>query len=114
VRELRGEACFSLEESPPAKQQIVVSRSFGQRVEALADMQQAITGFAARAAEKLRGERQYCRVINVFIRTSPYSVRDTQYANQATEKLTVATQDSRTIIQAAQTALARIWREDIA
>ncbi|HBV2536210.1 TPA: DNA polymerase V subunit UmuC, partial [Klebsiella pneumoniae] len=71
-------------------------------------------GFAARAAEKLRGERQYCRVINVFIRTSPYSVRDTQYANQATEKLTVATQDSRTIIQAAQTALARIWRDDIA
>ncbi|MDA5131943.1 translesion error-prone DNA polymerase V subunit MucB, partial [Klebsiella pneumoniae] len=38
----------------------------------------------------------------------------TQYANQATEKLTVATQDSRTIIQAAQAALARIWREDIA
>ncbi len=59
-------------------------------------------------------ERQYCRVISVFIRTSPYSVRDTQYANQATEKLTVATQDSRTIIQAAQAALARIWREDIA
>lgn len=114
VRELRGEACFSLEESPPAKQQIVVSRSFGQRVESLADMQQAITGFAARAAEKLRLERQYCRVINVFIRTSPYAVRDTQYANQATEKLTVATQDSRTIIHAAQTALARIWRDDIA
>ncbi len=114
VRELRGEACFSLEENPPAKQQIVVSRSFGQRVVALADMQQAITGFAARAAEKLRNERQYCRVISVFIRTSPYSVRDTQYANQATEKLTVATQDSRTIIQAAQAALARIWREDIA
>lgn len=51
VRELRGEACFSLEENPPAKQQIVVSRSFGQRVVALADMQQAITGFAARAAK---------------------------------------------------------------
>lgn len=114
VRELRGEACFSLEENPPAKQQIVVSRSFGQRVETLTDMQQAVTGFAARAAEKLRNERQYCRVISVFIRTSPYSVRNTQYANQATEKLTVATQDSRTIIQAAQAALARIWREDIA
>ena len=114
VRELRGEACFSLGENPPAKQQIVVSRSFGQRVETLTDMQQAVTGFAARAAEKLRNERQYCRVISVFIRTSPYSVRDTQYANQATEKLTVATQDSRTIIQAAQAALARIWREDIA
>lgn len=114
VRELRGEPCFSLEENPPAKQQIVVSRSFGQRIKSLADMQQAITGFAARAAEKLRNERQYCRVISVFIRTSPYAVRDTQYANQATEKLTIATHDSRRIIKAAQAALARIWRDDIA
>ncbi len=29
VRELNGESCISLEEAPPAKQQIVCSRSFG-------------------------------------------------------------------------------------
>ncbi|WP_275956678.1 hypothetical protein [Klebsiella pneumoniae] len=33
----------------------------------------AITGFAARAGEKLRQEKQHCRAISVFIRTSPFS-----------------------------------------
>lgn len=32
VRELNGESCISLEEAPPPKQQIVCSRSFGERV----------------------------------------------------------------------------------
>ncbi|HHH1742734.1 TPA: translesion error-prone DNA polymerase V subunit UmuC [Yersinia enterocolitica] len=113
VRELRGEVCFSLEEHLPTKQQIVVSRSFGQRITQLSDMQQAITGFAARAAEKLREEQQFCKVINVFIRTSPFAANDVPYSSQATEKLMTSTQDSRDIIAAAQRALARIWRNNI-
>ena len=32
VRELNGEPCISLEDAPPPKQQIVCSRSFGERV----------------------------------------------------------------------------------
>lgn len=32
VHELNGESCISLEEAPPPKQQIVCSRSFGERV----------------------------------------------------------------------------------
>jgi len=113
VRELRGEPCFSIEEHPATKQQIVVSRSFGQRVTSLEDMKQAITGYAARAAERLRGERQYCRTVNVFIRTSPYAVNETQYFNQATERFTTPTQDSRDLITAAQLALAGIWKEGV-
>lgn len=113
VRELRGEVCFTLEEHPPTKQQIVVSRSFGQRITQLSEMQQAITGFAARAAEKLREEKQFCKVISVFIRTSPFAINDIPYSSQATEKLISSTHDSRDIIAAAQRALARIWRSDI-
>jgi DNA polymerase V len=32
VRELNGESCMSLEEAPPTKQQIVCSRSFGEKI----------------------------------------------------------------------------------
>lgn len=32
VRELNGESCISLEEAPSAKQQIVCSRSFSERI----------------------------------------------------------------------------------
>lgn len=54
IRELRGEACFATEEGTGAKQQLVVSRSFGSRVTQLAQMQQAVTKYATRAGEKLR------------------------------------------------------------
>ena len=57
VRELNGEPCISLEEAPPPKQQIVCSRSFGERVTTYEAMRQAVCQHAERAAEKLRGEQ---------------------------------------------------------
>lgn len=75
VRELNGESCISPEEAPPAKQQIVCSRSFGERITDKDAMHQAVVQYAERAAEKLRGERQYCRQVATFIRTSPFAVK---------------------------------------
>ncbi len=109
VRELNGEACIPLEEMPPAKQQIVCSRSFGSRITTKVAMQQALCQYATRAAEKLRGERQYCRHVSVFVRTSPHAVGETFYGNTAGEKLTLPTQDTRDIIGVAMRALDRIW-----
>ena len=56
VHELRGVSCLDLEEAPPAKQQILTSRTFGERVTDAGDMREAIGTFAARAAEKLRAQ----------------------------------------------------------
>ncbi|EMF7494905.1 Y-family DNA polymerase [Salmonella enterica] len=109
VRELNGESCISLEETPPPKQQIVCSRSFGERVTAYESMRQAICQHAERAAEKLRGEKQYCRHIAVFVKTSPFAINETYYGNLASEKLQIPTQDTRDIINAAVRALDRIW-----
>ncbi|OAE45567.1 DNA polymerase V subunit UmuC [Enterobacter cloacae] len=109
VRELNGEACISLEEAPPAKQQIVCSRSFGERINTYESLRQAICQYAERAAEKLRGEKQFCRHISVFIKTSPFAVNETYYGNIASEKLFLPTQDTRDIISAALKALDRIW-----
>ncbi|EPS4527360.1 Y-family DNA polymerase [Citrobacter koseri] len=109
VRELNGEACISLEEAPPAKQQIVCSRSFGERITTYDSLRQAVCQYAERAAEKLRGERQYCRHIAVFIRTSPFAVKETYYGNVASEKLLLPTRDTRDIINAAVKALDRIF-----
>lgn len=111
VRELNGESCIPLEELPPSKQQIVCSRSFGERITSKVAMQQALCMYATRAAEKLRGERQYCRHIGVFIRTSPHADNEVFYGNSAGEKLTVPTQDTRDIIEVAMRSLDRIWLE---
>lgn len=109
VRELNGESCISLEEAPPPKQQIVCSRSFGERVTTYEAMRQAVCQNAERAAEKLRGERHFCRHIAVFVKTSPFAVSEPYYGNVASKKLMTPTQDTRDIIAAAVKALDLIW-----
>lgn len=111
VRELNGESRIPLEELPPAKQQICCSCSFGERITSKVAMQQALCLYATRAAEKLRGERQFCRRVSVFIRTSPHAVNEVFYGNSAGEKLSLPTQDTRDIIDVAMRSLDRIWLE---
>ncbi|EDG3844729.1 Y-family DNA polymerase [Salmonella enterica] len=109
VREFNGVSCISLEEAPSPKQQIICSRSFGERVTTYEALRQAICQHAERAAEKLRGERQFCRHIAVFVKTSPFAVNEAYYANVASEKLLLPTRDTRDIISAAVKALDSIW-----
>lgn len=109
ARELRGEPCLDLEEFTPTKQQIICSRSFGHRITQYEEMHQAICAYAERAAEKLRGEHQYCRFISVFVRTSPHADNEIYYGNQASVTLMTPTNDSRDIIRAGTEALGRIW-----
>ncbi|HCQ6671693.1 TPA: Y-family DNA polymerase [Klebsiella oxytoca] len=111
VRELRGEPCLGLEEFAPVKQEIVCSRSFGGRITEYDEMRQAICSYASRAAEKLRGEHQYCRFISAFVKTSPFALSESYYGNSASVKLMTPTQDSRDIITAATKCLDAIWRD---
>ncbi len=111
VRELRGEPCLELEEFAPVKQEIVCSRSFGERITDYDAMRQAICSYASRAAEKLRGEHQYCRFISTFVKTSPFALNEPYYGNRASVKLLTPTQDSRDIIAAATRSLDAIWKD---
>ena len=81
VRELNGESCLELEQIPATKKQIICSRSFGSRVSSLEQMREAVCEHVARAAEKLRKERQQAKLLSVFIRTSPYQNNAPQYSN---------------------------------
>lgn len=109
VRELRGEQCLELEEFAPTKQQIVCSRSFSSRITEYIYMRQAVCSFAERAAEKLRKERQYCKQIAVFVRTSPHAEGEVFYGNQASRKLLTPSNDTRDIVRVAMDALDDIW-----
>ncbi|HBC7496888.1 TPA: Y-family DNA polymerase [Klebsiella oxytoca] len=111
VRELCGEPCLGLEEFAPVKQEIVCSRSFGGRITEYHEMRQAICSYASRAAEKLRGEHQYCRFISAFVKTSPFALNEPYYGNSASVELLTPTQDSRDIITAAMKCLDAIWRD---
>ena len=74
-------------------------------------MRQAICSYAARAAEKLRGEHHVLPgSVSAFVKTSPFALNEPYYGNSASLKLLTPTQDSRDIIAAATNCLDAIWK----
>ncbi|MBD8155983.1 translesion error-prone DNA polymerase V subunit UmuC [Pantoea agglomerans] len=110
TRELNGESCIALEDAPPPKQNILNSRSFGERITELEDMKQAVTLYATRAAEKLREQHSRCRHIGVSIATARHA-DDPQYSNTASCVCDYPTSDTRDIIESALRGLNTIWRD---
>jgi DNA polymerase V len=111
ARELRGTACLELEEAAPAKQEICCSRSFGKRLQTVEPIQEAVTAFATRAAEKLRQQHSLCRQIRVSLRTGMFNPNEAKYANGLLCQLPYPTDDTRLIIAAAHEGIGRLYRE---
>ena len=111
IEELNGHERFSLEDSPTARKQLICSRSFAERMTAFEPLRETVCEFAARAAERLRGEGQVCSAVNVFIRTSMFNSNEPCYTNSATAKLSAPTSDTRVILKAASDLFASIWKQ---
>jgi len=110
VRELRGERCLEIEHDVAAKKQIVVSRSFGQRVDHLSVLQPIVSNFVVRATEKLRDEKQKCSQVSVFVRTSPFNDKKPQHRGFNSFRFSNPTNDTRDILYGAKIALKPIFR----
>jgi DNA polymerase V len=76
----------------------------------LIKLQEAVTEFACRAAEKLRKQNSHTGQIMAFIRTSPFRKQDPQYSRSASIPLPLPTSDSAHITQAASAIVKRIYR----
>ena len=111
VQELRGIPCAELTIDTPAKQQIVSSRSFGERITEQASMHQALSAFMERAAEKLRHEKMRSQHVSIFFRTSPFSEDEPYYGNQLSAKLLRPTDDTRELLHHVTQLLPHIWRD---
>jgi DNA polymerase V len=113
VLELQGASCLALEEMAPATKQIMASRSFGQSVFELQDLENAVGNFIARAAEKLRSQESCAGAVMVFAHTSPF--RDTpQYSRNITAPISNPTDDTLVLTNAAMAGLAAIYRPGFA
>ncbi|WP_313479194.1 translesion error-prone DNA polymerase V subunit UmuC [Stutzerimonas kunmingensis] len=110
ARELSGERCFELEESPEPKKMIACTRSFGTRKFALQELQEAVVGYATRAGEKLRKQRQLCQAIQVFVRSSPFDKKGTPYSRAVCVALPYPSSDTRDLAAAALGGLQAIYR----
>lgn len=110
VLELRGTSCVDLNDAPAAKQQILVSRSFGTAVTQQEGIVEAVSEFASRCAEKLRQQDSVAAAITVFFTTSPYRQHDKQHSVSVTVPLVRPTADTRLLVGSAAATAARHFR----
>ena len=110
IRELRGEPCIEIEEVEPSKKQIVSSRSFGQAVTGLTDLQDAVAHFISNAAGKLRRQKSVAGLLQVFLRTDRFRPEKPQYNPCMSIPLPVPAADSLVLNHWAFQALERLYR----
>lgn len=108
VRELNGLPCLEMEMQAAPKQQIACTRSFGQAVSSLRSLEEAVTEFSTRAAEKLRQDNSCAGAVLVFIRTSPFR-SGPQLSRSTVQPLRRPSQDTRELVTAALRALGGIF-----
>ena len=113
--ELRGTSCLDMsdvEDAPTAKQQILVSRSFGKAITDPAGIVEAVSEFASRAAEKLRHQQSTAGAVSVFFTTSPFRPNDRQHSVNVTTPLIRPSADTRLLVETAVRAARREFRPD--
>ena len=114
ARELRGTSCLELDGEPPPKQEICCSRMFGERLQDLALIREAVATYAARASEKLRTQGSVCRRVRVSIRTGMFNPTEPKFAKGMMCELPYPTDDTRLITRAALACLEELYRPGFA
>ncbi|MBZ0331666.1 Y-family DNA polymerase [Halomonas sp. ANAO-440] len=109
--ELRGIPCIEMNDFHEPRQRIMTSRSFGKLTDSLDEIREAIRQHGQRSAEKLRRQGSLARAVLVFLKTNPFRDDLPQYSPSLAVELPRPTDDSRNILDAAGTALQRIYRK---
>jgi len=110
VRELNGVMCMELKDIEEPNKEIMVSRSFGKRVDDKQSLIEAVTSYTTRAAERMRKQESVASSIYVYIRTSPHD-DERQYANGVNIPLFQPSDDTMVLTNAALLGLDYIYRK---
>ena len=112
-RELQGQPCMGMEEVEPDRQQIMVSRSFGERVVDHEAFGQAAATFAARACEKLRNRGLTAAGVWVFANSDPFRPDLPQHNPSRTTQMPIATADTRIVLGVVRLLLQGLLKQGI-
>lgn len=109
VWELRGHSCIPLEDAPSPKKGISTSRSFGNPVESIDDLTEAIASYVSRAAEKLRLQKSLASMVLVYLTASNYKSTASSFY-EVTARLPVPSAYTPDLIHTAKRCLAEIYQ----
>jgi DNA polymerase V len=111
VRELNGEVWIEMLDGPPPSKQVMSSRSFGDRVTTLHELEAAISFHATNAAFKLRKQALYAKTVFCFIQNSPFDKHP--YYNSRVVALPAPTDITMNIAQAALGMLKQMYKTGV-
>ena len=106
--ELKGKVCIPIREISSDRKEICVSRSFSSPIDSLEELRQAISKYVLIASSKLRKYNQLSSSITVFTTTNIHS-KDF-FKGEATEKLNIATSDSRIMLKVSLALTGKIFK----
>ena len=109
-KELYGSSCIPIEAIPPARKQIVSSRSFGCDLKDFDELNQALTNLTRRAVNKLNNHQLATTTITVFIYTNPHKKDKPCVHLSKTVGMTTAIQDQSQIIPLVAQILRLIYK----
>lgn len=72
VAELQGISCLEIESTPPAKKQIISSKSFGQRIIDIESLSEAMSDYLQSAVKRLRSDSSLCGCVIAFAQSNPF------------------------------------------
>ncbi len=110
VMELRGVSCLDLEQCPAPKQSLTCSRAFGKLINTFAEMEEAVSVYTSRVAEKLRRGGLAATVLTVCLTTNEFK-EGPQYSNALTLNLPVVTDSTSELIRCALHGIRAIYRD---
>ena len=109
VKELMGESCISINNNFN-KKSICTSRTFGNMVESLSDLESSITMYATRCAEKLRRQNSCATIAIVYVKTNIFRNDLPYYFNSKIINFSVPTSDTGEIISCILKELRKIYK----
>lgn len=111
-QELCGVSCYPLDTNPAMKKGVGVSRTFASGISKRLPLDQALSSYAERAAEKLRKEGLKSGSMTVYAMSNRFQ-KERFYYNTTRVRFPVATSDSSEIIKGALDAFEGLYRENI-
>ena len=109
--ELCGVSCIELDLFPSDKKSCCVSRSFSKPIETLYDLEESVSTYGSRVAEKIREERLVAESMSIFVLTNYFNRKEKQYSNSIKLQLPYPTNDSLKIVKRSLEGIRKIYRK---
>ncbi|MCX7862589.1 MAG: Y-family DNA polymerase [Bacteroidales bacterium] len=109
-KELTGISCLTLDEVVD-KKNISVGRTFEKELKTLQELNERISAFASKAAEKLRKQQSLCSSILIYIHSNFHKKNEVPFYRQSYITLPIQTASSIEISKYAKFALQKIYPE---